>query len=555
MLCSLSISNYALIRELNIALPKGLSIITGETGAGKSILLGALSLVLGQRADTEVSIDKQANTVVEACFLLPPGESDFWKTFFEENQLDYDNELIVRRVITPAGKSRAFVNDQPVSLALLKDMGMRLIDIHSQHEHLLLAGSTYPMKVLDAYAKTASLLDEYGAVYNTASLLAQQVNDLRTLVDKQAMEEEYIQFQYTQLAEAALLPAEQESLEEEQTLLANATEVQQDLYQISQLLNGQDISILTQLKEAQKLALSVSSKATAFESLTERLEAVRLDCKDMASECDKAVEKVQANPKRLEEVEQRLQLLYDLERKHQVKTDAELIALRDSLKSQLGGAQDHRIQLLNLQKEWETAKALLKQTADKLHVKRESIAPDLSRKLREMLSPLGMPYAQVEFRLNKTEECGPSGNTQVEMWFSANKDIPMRELGKVASGGELSRLMLCVKSLVAAHVGLHTIIFDEVDAGVSGKIADCMGNMICNLSQQIQVLAITHLPQVAAKGEAHFLVTKQTETDSTITKVQVLSPQGRIIEVARMLSGEHITQAAIDNAKELLKYN
>ncbi len=552
MLCSLSISNYALIRELNITLPKGLSLITGETGAGKSILLGALSLVLGQRADSDVLKDKQTNAVVEAGFSLPPQEDASLPALFDANQVDFDRELVLRRIITPAGKSRSFVNDQPVPLSFMKELGLRLIDIHSQHEHLLLSGSTYPLKVVDAYAGSAGMLPEYSQLYKQASLLEEQVRVLRQQVEQQALDQEYLQFQYNQLHEAALQPGEQEDLEAEQELLSHATQVQDQLCQVTGLLNGWERSVLVQLKEAHKLSASVASLVSAFESFTDRIDSMRVECKDIADECQKAAEKVQANPKRLEEVALRLQLIYDLERKHQVKTVEELIALRDGMQSRLGGAQDNRIRLLNLQKEWTLAQSQMLLSANKLHLQRADCVEALSHKIETLLLPLGMLHARVEFRLEQTAECTPAGNTQVQLWFSANKDMPMREIGKVASGGELSRLMLCIKSLVAARVGLHTIVFDEVDVGVSGKIADCMGNMICDLAHQIQVVAITHLPQVAAKGEAHFLVTKEVDSDAVSTQVRALTPQERIMEVARMLSGAQITPAAIENAKELL---
>lgn len=559
MLTSLSISNYALINKLELDFSKGLTIITGETGAGKSILLGALSMVLGNRADAGVLKDVGSNAVVEACFSLPPAGDGFFsleelRTQFEQAEVDFDAELVLRRVISPNGKSRAFVNDNPVSLSFMKTVCSRLIDIHSQHENLLLGDGDYSLKLVDAFAGTATLAKEYRGVHKETLAAQAQVDALQTQVVQQSQAQDYLAFQYNQLRDAALEEGQQVALEAELQQLEHADEIQQTLFQILQLVEDGEQPVLTQLKEAVKLAHTGATKLDVFQSLADRMEQMRIELKDVAQDCLNYTQKIQVDPQRLEVVQQRLTTLYDLERKHQVDSDDALIALRDSLAAQFQNLDQLQAQLEEAQKKANVLQRSRDALADQWHNARQACVADLSAQLKLLLAQLGMPDAQLSFQLERTDRYGDYGNTHAELCFSANKDMPPREIGKVASGGELSRLMLCVKSIMARNVGLSTLIFDEVDAGVSGKIADCMGNMIYDLSQHLQVLAITHLPQVAAKGTAHFLVSKESNGTSVSTQVRLLSKEDHIMEIARMMSGSQITQAAIQHATELTNH-
>ncbi len=551
MLYSLSISNYALINALDIEFSEGLTIITGETGAGKSILLGALSLALGQRADTGVLRNPAENAVIEVCFRITGNEGDL-PAFFEGNGLDYSNELIIRRVINPNGKSRAFINDQPVSLIFLKEVGSRVIDIHSQHENLLVGEGSYALRVVDAFAGLSDIAKEYESIHLKVNILDEQLKTLRSRVEQQQKEQDYILFQYEQLKEAALEAGEQEELENQLRELTHAEEIRQSLFQIVQLLEDGQEPMLKQLKEASRLSEGVSRFMASFHDISARFEQSRIELKDLATECDNALQRVNTDPELLEKVTRRLDLIYSLERKHNLSSVAGLVSLRDSLASRLKHVNEDAGQLVTLEKEFTQAAELRSAVANRWHQARVACLDELSSQLKDRLEKLGMPHARVLFPVRQVPVYGLLGNTGMEVHFSANKDLPPRELSRVASGGEMSRLMLCIKSVVARHSGLSTIIFDEIDMGVSGRIADSMGNMIGELSKYMQVLAITHLPQVAAKGKVHFLVSKVTENNSVETSVKQLDRQERVMEVARMLSGSRITPAAVKNAEELL---
>jgi DNA repair protein RecN (Recombination protein N) len=551
LLYSLSISNYALINALDIEFSEGLTIITGETGAGKSILLGALSLVLGQRADTGVLRTPAENAVVEACFHITGNEGDL-PAFFEENELDYSNELLIRRVINPNGKSRAFINDQPVSLVFLKEVGSRVIDIHSQHENLLVGEGNYALRVVDAFAGLSDMSKEYEAIHLKVNTLEEQLKTLRSRVEQQQKELDYILFQYEQLKEAALEVGEQEDLEAQLRELTHAQEIRQSLFQIVQLLEDGQEPVLKQLRETSRLSEGVARFMASFHDISARFEQSRIELKDLANECDNALQRVRTDPELLEKVTRRLDLIYSLERKHSLSSVSDLVSLRDSLASRLKHVDEDAGQLAILENEYMQATELRAVVADRWHQARVACLDELSSQLKNRLEMLGMPHARVLFPVRQVPVYGQLGNTCMEVHFSANKDMPPRELSRVASGGEMSRLMLCIKSVVARHSGLSTIIFDEIDMGVSGRIADSMGNMIGELSKNMQVLAITHLPQVAAKGKVHFLVSKVTENNSVETSVKQLNRQERVMEVARMLSGSSITPAAVKNAEELL---
>ncbi|HOO42404.1 MAG TPA: DNA repair protein RecN [Bacteroidales bacterium] len=554
MLYSLSISNYALINILDIEFSEGLTILTGETGAGKSIILGALSLVLGQRADVSVLRDQNSNAVVEACFKIPMEEGDL-ERLFNENQVDFSSDLIIRRVIYPGGKSRSFVNDQPVNLGFLKNLGNLLIDIHSQHENLLLADSDYPVKAVDAFAGLGPLSLEYLKTHRKVTALTEQTRSLRHSCEQTQKDIDYLSFQFQELQDAALETGEQEALENELKILEHAAEIRQHLFAVTSILQEGDFPVLDRMKEAEKSATAVASRYPDFSETAARLEQARIELKDLALECSKTIDTVQDNPSRLETVARRLDTIYSLERKHNLQTVDQLIELKDSLDKHLQRSDTDFSRLHALEKELNALTLERNSLASRLHKERVACLNKLSEQLKTKLALLGIPYARIEFTIEEKPVYGLTGNSAIEILFSANKDVPPRELSRIASGGEMSRLMLCIKTVIAQRSGLSTIIFDEVDQGVSGKIADRMGTMIHELSGYMQVLAITHLPQVAAKGNSHYLVHKDSESDVTQTRVWPLEGEERIKEVARMLSGSSITPAAMQNAKDLLHLN
>ncbi len=551
MLYSLSISNYALINILDIEFSEGLTIITGETGAGKSIILGALSLVLGQKADAAVLRDPAANAVVEACFRIPGNENGIEQLFAGE-QVDYSDELIVRRVIYPNGKSRSFVNDQPVNLAFLKSLGTTLIDIHSQHENLLLADTDYPVRVADAFAGQSPLADEYRRKHAEVISLTGQVRALRIACDQAKNNTDYLSFQYQELQAAKLSAGEQEELEQELSLLEHAAEIRQSLFQLSSILEEGEYPVLTGIKEAARLSALVAAQHPGFAHVGDRMEQVRIELRDLARECGLSLQQVRDDPARMAVVSGRLDTIYSLQLKHNVQTVDALLALEKNIGRQLEETVNDTSRLDKMDRELEAATAQRNDMAAKLHKGRTECLADLSHRLRARIALLGIPDAQIEFGIHEKNYYSLLGNTGIDIMFSANRDIPPRELVSIASGGEMSRLMLCIKSITAQQTGLSTIIFDEADLGVSGKIADCMGTMIHQLSEHMQVLAITHLPQVAAKGNAHYLVRKEVVESVTETRVLPLNGDDRVMEVARMLSGSSITPAAIQNAKDLL---
>jgi len=551
LLYSLSISNFALINVLEVDFSEGLTIITGETGAGKSIILGALSLLLGEKADVDFLRDPAANAVVEACFRIPKTDPDL-EQLLADNGLDYADELTVRRVVYPTGKSRAFVNDQPANLPLLKSLGNVLIDIHSQHENLLLSNNEYPLHMVDAFAGQSSVTQQYKTIHREVTALAARVRTLRASYEKKQQDTDYLQFQYDELEQAKLVAGEQEELEEELKLLEHATDIRQSLYRITYILEEGELPVLASIKEAERLAASMAEHHKDYSQMGERLEQARVELKDLAQECARALEQVREQPGRIDSVGERLDTLYTLERKHNVQSVEELMALKAGFARQLEAVQNDSTLLEQLEEELRLQTGERNRLAATLHKERAEALDKLAALLCARLALLGIPDAQLTFDLNLQPHYGPLGNSSLQVFFSANKDMAPRELSSIASGGEMSRLMLCVKSVVAQSAGLSTIIFDEVDMGVSGKIADSMGDMIHDLSENMQVLAITHLPQVAAKGKTHYLVRKDLVEDVTQTNIVQLDGEERILEIARMLSGSVVTPAAIENARELV---
>lgn len=550
MLQSLAIENYALIDKLHITFSGGLSIITGETGAGKSILLGALSLILGQRADTSALKDDAKNCVVEGEFSI---DGYGLATVFEENDIDYAPVVTLRRIIVPGGKSRAFVNDVPVTLNVLKDLGERLIDIHSQHQNLILNSSVFQMAVLDAQAGNHERLQQYRKVFSAYKTTCAQLQALQDKADKSKADYDYLQFQYNELQAVQLKSGEQQELEEELKQLAHAEEIKLALAKSSALLQEDELSVDNLLRDAGQSLQRIAAVLPAAAALAERIASCRVELRDVAAEVASDNEKITTDPNRLTFVESRLNTIYALQQKHRVDSVEALLTLQEQLEKNIFAIENYDRQLAELQETSGRQRAQVKEWAAQLSQSRKEITPAVMQYITGMLRLLGMPHAVFTVSITGAEAFTATGNDTVQFLFSANKEITPQEISRVASGGEISRLMLCLKSLLVKSSGLPTIIFDEIDAGVSGEVADKMGSIIYGLSKNMQVINITHLPQIASKGNAHFVVYKELDAaGATATRMKLLRPDERIMEIAKMLSGQNITQAAIDNAKELL---
>lgn len=557
MLLSLTIDNYALISHLEFQPGTGLTVITGETGAGKSIIMGALGLILGQRADAKSVRTGATKCIIEASFDIAQYNLE---EYFRQNDLEYDaHSTIIRREIYATGKSRAFINDIPVQLQMLKELGQSLIDIHSQHQNLLLGQDSFQLGVLDSIARNQYELGQYRSVYTELSALRRQIKKMREEAEKNAQEADYIRYQYAQLDDANLQPGEQEELEAEQERLAHAEEIKSNLNAIHGGLDGEGESIVQQLKSVSQRASELVRIYPEIKEIAERLESDYIDLQDIAQDVEAQSEEISFDPQRFEQVEERLSQFYSLFKKHGKQSVEELIQLRDELAERMEhiDGSDSQIEELEAQNRQLTAQA--SKCAAALTATRKQAAETLQKALIDKVTYLGMPnvrfQAQVDpllsERTGKTSY-GPNGSDAISFLFSANKNQPLKPAGEVASGGEISRLMLGIKSLVASARTLPTIIFDEIDTGVSGDIADRMGEVMKELSTHLQVITITHLPQVAGKGNQHFKVYKQDEADSTITHITPLTADERINEIARMLSGSNITPEALANARTLI---
>lgn len=549
MIKKLIIRNYALIDSLEIDFASGFSVMTGETGAGKSIILGALSLILGQRADVRVVTDMAVKTVVEGSFDISQYDLD---SFFEDNDLEYDaTDCMLRREISPSGKSRAFINDTPVTIAQLKSLGERLIDIHSQHQNLLLADSRFQLRLVDVLAHNADETEAYAKAYKTLCELKRRYSQVKQQQDAGRADEDYWRFQWSQLDEARLVDGEQEELEAEQERLSHAEEIKEKLYEIRALLDSDEGGTLNLLKTLLSKMRSVQTYFAEAESLADRAESAYIELKDIDSTFACWNEQLSVDPERLLQVQERLDVLYTLQQKHRVKSVAELIALRDDFAMRLSRIDNSDALLDVLLRDIEVAQQALEICASRLSATREAQAPLLAERLMEEVRPLGMPHVQVAVCL-EPHVYDETGGEQVVIRFSANKNQPLLPVSDVASGGEISRLMLCIKSLVADALALPTIVFDEIDTGVSGDIAARMGRIMQRMSRYMQVIAITHLPQVAAIGDNHYRVYKDNSGDTTRTHLVRLSEHEREEEIARMLSGTVLTEAAVNNARSLL---
>ena len=549
MLIKLYVQNYALIKELDIELENGLTIITGETGAGKSILLGALSLILGTRADSSVLLDKNEKCIVEGTFHIE--EYDL-NEFFISNELDYETVITLRREINPAGKSRAFINDTPVTVNLLKELGDRLIDIHSQHQTLMLNDNSFQLSLIDSFSdiKQKSV---YSETFLNWRKIKKEYSAIKEKADKNRADLEYYQFQYKQLEEASLKQGEQVELETEQEMLGHAEEIKLALSTSSNLFYAEGISILSMLREIKSNLARIRTFLPESESILSRLESGLIEFDDLAAEIEKLAVSIEADPHRLATVNNRLDDIYSLIQKHHVNDLNELIIKKEEIKDLINSIVTSDERLSELENLLEKEVSSLKLISEEISEKRKSVLPEIESKVTGLLRQLGIPNAKFKISLTPLKEFTPTGIDQADFLFSANKQIEPENLAKIASGGELSRVMLSLKSLLTKNNNLPTIIFDEIDSGVSGEVADKVGQILSGMGQYMQVINITHLPQVASRGTRHYHVYKDDTDNSTFTRVKLLSPEERILEVARLLSGSEVTETAMKNARELLK--
>lgn len=548
MLKRLYIKNFTLIDELDIDLYQGFSVITGETGAGKSIILGAIGLLLGQRADTKAIKDK---CVIEAHFDISRYGME---TFFTENDIEYDpSDCIIRRELTTAGKSRAFINDTPVQLALLKELGEQLIDIHSQHQNLLLNKQDFQLSVVDIIADNAKALAQYQQTYSQYLSVSKEIETLKDNIARNRQNQDFIQFQFDELSNANLAIDEQEELEQKSDTMSHAEEIKSALYEADNALSAEDTGVVSALGSARAALNGIQQVFPDASELAQRLESSYIELKDISEEISNQLERVDFDPAELDVINNRLDRLYDLEKKYHVETVDELIAKRDELKSQLNNIENSDEALAELQQQLSALQTNAKQEADVLTKRRMKAAQQIEKEMQSRLIPLGMP--NVRFKIQVTEEAlGHTGQDKVAFLFSANTSTPLQPVSQVASGGEIARVMLSLKALISGAVKLPTIIFDEIDTGVSGKIAEKMAEIMQEMGlHERQVISITHLPQIAALGSTHYKVEKQETAQGTISRMTQLSPEERIHEIAQMLSGSDISDAAIQNAKQLLR--
>ena len=551
MLRQLYIKNFTLIDELDIELHPGFSVITGETGAGKSIILGAIGLLLGQRADSKSIKQGKDRCVIEAHFDL---SRYGMKAFFDENDIEYDDtDTIVRRELTAAGKSRAFINDTPVSLAMLKELGERLVDVHSQHQNLLLQKQDFQLSVVDILAHDARELADYQQAFAQYQEAEHRLRTLEEDIERNRQNLDFLQYQYNELDAAHLEPGEQEELEQQSETMSHAEDIKTALYEADNALNGDDRGVVAQVKSAASALTGISRVMPQTQELTERLESCRIELRDIADEVGRLLEHTDFDPARLDSINARLDRLYELERKYHVEQVADLIALRDDLKQKLSNIENSDEAVQQLKAESDRLRAESQQRADRLTKLRQGVARQMQQTLATRLEALGMPHARFEVSIER-QELGRSGQDKVSFLFSANTSTPLQPVAQVASGGEIARVMLSLKAMISGAVKLPTIIFDEIDTGVSGKIAEKMGEIMQEMgATERQVISITHLPQIAARGSHHYRVSKTETPAGTVSQMTQLTADERIREIAQMLSGSDVTQAAIDNAKELLK--
>jgi len=550
MLLHLSVQNYALIRQLEIDFVKGFTVITGETGAGKSILLGALNLMLGKRADTQVLFDKSKKCVVEGIFSL---EKDHLKDFFEKYQLDYDEQLILRREIQVNGKSRAFINDTPVNSSLLKTLGENLIDIHSQHQTTSLNDPEYQLNVIDSYGGLTEKVKDYSTRFLKYQNLKVRLNTLIEEENKSSNEKDFFNFLFNELDEAKLQNDEQELLEQELEILNHAEEIKAKLFSTSRLLSNDESGILLRLGEIRSNLDSVARFSQDYSEISDRIRSSHIELSDIFSHLEKKSESIIFSPDRVNEIKERLDLIYHLETKHRVNSVEGLLNKKTEFSLILENINSLGEEIKKLAIEVENAESEIVKLAAGISANRRKFFSEIEHRIEEYLDGLGIPHARFRIQHGLVEVPGKEGVDAVKFLFNANKGGKLLDLAVVASGGELSRLMLAVKSLISKKSLLPTLIFDEIDIGVSGRIADKVGNLLSLLSESVQVIAITHLPQIAGKGNVHYFVYKVTDKNLSETKIREIESEDRILEIAKMMSGEEVSSASVETARQLLK--
>lgn len=550
MLQSLYIQNYALIEQLDISFESGFSVITGETGAGKSIILGAIGLLLGQRADVKSIRTGAQKCVIEARFNIAPYGM---KSFFENNELEYDDECILRRELYASGKSRAFINDSPAQLSQMKELGEMLIDVHSQHQNLLLNKEGFQLNVLDLLAHDDTLLAHYQHVFRRWKEALRELERLQAEALQAKNDEDYLRFQLSQLEEASLKEGEQEELEQEAEMLSHAEEIKEGLYRVSGSMLSDEGGMISALKECCDTMHQLQRVYSAAEELSERLQSSYIELKDIAHEVENACDRVEFNPERLAEVNERLNTIYTLQQKHHVDTIKTLLALQSEYKEKLSDIDTSDERIKGLEEDCAKYRTEVDEQAALLTAARQKAARQVEAQMASRLIPLGMPNVRFQVETGQRKEPGLMGADTVNFLFSANKNGALQSISNVASGGEIARVMLSIKAMIAGAVKLPTIVFDEIDTGVSGEIADRMADLMQEMgNSNRQVLSITHLPQIAARGRAHYKVYKQDNETETNSHIRRLTDEERVEEIAHMVSGATLTEAALENARTLL---
>ncbi len=549
MLTSLSIKNYALIEDININLQHGFTIITGETGAGKSIMLGALGLLLGDRADFSSIRNTEKKCVIEGIFSISNYKLE---NFFKKEDLDYENSSIIRREILPSGKSRAFINDTPVKISSLQKLGTYLIDIHSQHETLSLGNADYQFNVIDTIAKNESVIIQYKKELKDYKALLGRFEELKEEQSQAAKEYDYNIFLLNELEEAHMKAGMLEELETRYEELNNVEELTENLSSAINYLQQEEIGSLESLKSVRNNLSKIAQFSTNYQSFYERVQSTIIELDDLEAEMTAALEKVEANPEELEMLNQKLQLIYNLQKKHNAEGVEELLQIMNELREKVSVTENAETSLKEIQTAIKTQESKLSETADKLHSNRQKVIPAFIEQTEQLLKDLGMPNARLNIELEQGSDFLSNGRDSLEWYLAANKGGSFKEMKKAASGGELSRIMLAVKSILAAQSNLPTIIFDEIDTGVSGEIAQKMGEILQRMGNNMQVIAITHLPQIAGKGATHFKIFKEDNEQTTQTKIVRLEEAERIEELALMLGGNTKSDSAMAHAKALL---
>lgn len=549
MLTKIYISNYALINRLQVDFHKNLNTVTGETGAGKSIILGALGLILGNRADLSVLKNAAEKCIVEGIFEI---ETYKLQAFFTKHDLDYDHTTILRREITPAGKSRAFINDTPVKLKVLRQLGLSLIDIHSQHQNLELSKQRFQLELVDTVAANENALLTYQQVYANYKKVESELAELKTRAEQEKSDLDYYEFQFQQLEEARLQENEQEELEQEQQQLNHAEEIKSAFLNVSELLDSEQLPVIQNIGESKKALDKISSFSPAAHELLERLQSVMLELRDIVDEAETQAEKVEHDPRRIEEVNERLNLLYGLQQKHKLDSVKALITLKNELDDKINTLSGYDAVIAAKEKELSALLLELDEKAAALSNLRKKAFPVIEKSVVGDLLQLGMPKARFKVEHTIFDEYRKDGRDGIAFLFSANSDLEPDDISKIASGGEMSRLMLAIKNLLRNSKALPTIIFDEIDSGVSGEIALKMGNIIKAFSGSTQIINITHLPQIAARGNAHYRVYKYEEKGKTFTSIKQLNANERVEELAMMVGGEKLSDTSLKTARELL---